>query len=390
MSERVKEWSFIDEALEERKQQDRLRSLRALRPGRNSIEVERDGRQLVNFCSNDYLGLAGHPDLAQKASTYAEQYGTGATASRLVSGTYDIHLRLEQKLADIYGREAALLFNSGFQANSTILQALTTRNSLILADKKSHNSLLQGSLLSRAAFRRFRHNDLDHLEQLLDRASGRSHDRTIIVTETVFSMDGDRSDVNRLAELAERYDAFLFLDDAHAMGVWGAHGRGLAHAHDRVDLVLGTFGKAYGVFGAFVVCSGNVRDYLVNFCPGFIYTTALPPPVIGALDAAADQVEAMDAERANYHRNIDDLRAEIGRLGYDTGRSTTQIIPVIIGDETETLELSQYLEENGLLATAIRPPTVPESRSRIRLTLSAAHTQQHLEILLKALRGWHG
>lgn len=389
MSERAQQWNFIEEALQERKQEDRLRTLNPLEPGEDSIEITRNGSRLINFCSNDYLGLSHHPKLVDRSQQYAEQYGVGSTASRLISGTYEIHTQLEHKIADTFDAEAALVFNSGFQANSTILQALTDRNSLILADKRAHNSLLQGALLSRASFQRFNHNDTDHLKELLERAATKSYSRILVVTETVFSMGGDRSDLDTVVELADRYNAFLFVDDAHAVGVWGERGLGLTYGHSRIDITLGTFGKAFGVFGAFITCSRQIKEYVINFCPGFIYTTALPPPVIGALDAAVELVPNMNSERNRYQRSIREVRNQITEDGFDTGLSSTQIIPVIIGDDRETLELSGFLEENGFLATAIRPPTVPESGARIRLTISSKHRSEHIDQLTKTLRRWN-
>lgn len=386
----VKTWDFIEEALTGRKHENRLRSLSPIAPGEGSVEIERNGKPLINFCSNDYLGLATHPELIERSQNYAKQYGVGATASRLISGTYQIHDKLEQKLADTFNAETALIFNSGFQANSTILQVLTDRNSLILADKKSHNSLLQGSLLSRATFQRFSHNNMKHLADLLERASEDSYNRILIVTETIFSMDGDRCHLDKIIELAKRNNAMLFVDDAHAVGVWGNRGRGLAFGHSGIDITLGTFGKAFGVFGSFVTCSEAMRDYLVNFCPGFIYTTALPPPVIGALDAAVDLVPDLEEERTQYHRRIKELHQQIKDTGFSTGESSTQIIPIIVGDEKSTLKLAAFLEENGILATAIRPPTVPKKSSRIRITLSSRHEDHHIGKLVSTLRRWNG
>ncbi|MDR8392328.1 8-amino-7-oxononanoate synthase [Aliifodinibius sp. S!AR15-10] len=389
MSKEVQHWDFINKALNKRRQDNQLRTLSPLKPLEDGVEIQREGTRLINFCSNDYLGLSRHPKLKERSQEYAQNYGVGSTASRLVSGTFDIHSKLEQKLAETFKSEATLIFNSGFQANSTILQALTDRNSLILADKKSHNSLLQGSLLSRATFQRFDHNDTTHLESLLEKASQESYNHILIVTETVFSMDGDRSDLEEITELADRYSAMLFVDDAHAVGVWGHNGLGLAFNMPRIDITLGTFGKAFGAFGAFITCSHDIKEYLINFCPGFIYTTALPPPVIGALDAAVDLIPQMNSERSRYHRAIKRLKEHIKQHGYDTGLSTTQIIPIIIGDEEETLALSDFMKKQGILATAIRPPTVPEASSRIRITLSSNHTQEHIDRLIQTLRRWN-
>lgn len=378
---------FIDDELQKRKISQQFRSLTPITPRPDGVTVERNGKTYINFCGNDYLGLATHPQVIERSRRYLENYGAGATASRLISGTMDIHQRLESEIARLYGAEAALLFNSGFQANSTLLGTLTDRHSLIIADKKSHNSLLQGALSSRASFQRFRHNDTSHLRELLE-AAGDQFNRIWIATESVFSMDGDRSPLEEIAGIAGRFGAYLYVDDAHAVGVWGDDGLGLARGIGDVDLLLGTCGKACGSFGAYVTCSEAMRDYLVNFCAGFIYTTALPPAVVGATEAALQLIPTLNDERAAYHANIEVLRRQLQKAGFDTGPSTTQIIPAIVGSEAQTLALSEYLEKHGILATAIRPPTVPPGGSRIRFTLSRNHSEKQIDDLIKVLNKW--
>ncbi|MDZ7715349.1 MAG: 8-amino-7-oxononanoate synthase [Balneolaceae bacterium] len=383
--------SFIQQELADRKAANKFRSLAVVRPQGQGTGILKGGKELINFSANDYLGLSKHPRLIQKAQEYTKSYGAGSTASRLISGTYDIHDQLEEKLADVFGREAALVFNSGFQANSTIVSTLTDRHSLVLADKLCHNSLLQGALLSRATLKRYDHNNIDDLKSLLQSGIEESYNRILIITETVFSMDGDRADIAAISKLANEFGALLFVDDAHAVGVWGEQGLGLAKEVEGIDILLGTCGKAFGSFGSYVVCSRQMRDYLVNFCPGFIYTTALPPAVIGAIDAAVDLIPKMDDERNKLHENISYMRDGIQEIGFKTGSSSTQIIPIIIGDEKECLDLAQWLEEQGILATAIRPPTVPEKSSRIRITLSASHSKEQINHFLDALKRWsHG
>lgn len=382
-----RKFDFIETALAKREQNQRLRELRPVQPV-DAVLVERQGQTLLNFSANDYLGLSKHPAVIAAAQNYAAQYGAGATASRLVVGTYEIHLALEEKLAQACGRETALLFNSGFQANLTILPALLDRQSLVLCDRLVHSSLLQGSLASGAQFERYKHNDLDDLATRLKAAALKNYSRILLVTETVFSMDGDRSDVSALTKLAEQYNAILYLDDAHALGVLGLNGMGLAAGFAGVDLVIGTFGKAFGAFGAFVGCSQQLRDYLVNCCSGFIYTTALPPAVIGAIDAALTLMPTLEPERNLLMQQATQLRSQLQEMGYDTGASTTQIVPMILGAEAKTLSLSSWLEQQGILATAIRPPTVAPGTSRIRLALSSCHTEAHLDSLLKAVHSW--
>lgn len=376
-------WRFVERALEERVQQQQWRSLDIVEP-LDAVHVQRRGQPLLNFSANDYLGLSKHPTLIAAAQDYAHCYGTGATASRLVTGTYGIHAQLEQQLATAYGQAAVLLFSSGFQANATVLGALLDSQSIVLCDRYLHSSLLQGILVSRARFVRYAHNDLDQLEAELQKALSKPYSRRLIVTETIFSMDGDRSDVTALIQLAARYDAILYLDDAHALGVWGSNGMGLA-AQTQVDVAIGTFGKAFGAFGAFVACSQMLRDYLINCCPGFIYTTALPPPVIGAIAAALDLMPTLEPDRQSLIHNAAQLRRSLQLLGYNTGASDSQIIPLILQSESQALHLSEWLAAHGILATAIRPPTVPAGTSRIRLALSSHHTAEQLEYLTQRL-----
>ncbi|MEQ9310428.1 MAG: 8-amino-7-oxononanoate synthase [Balneolaceae bacterium] len=379
---------FITSALAQRKKEHRFRSLRAVEPIYGTSKVKVDGKELINFCSNDYLGLSTHPTIINRSIEFVQKYGAGSGASRLVSGTLNIHQQFEEKLANSLGIESALVFNSGFQANTTILATLADRNSLILADKKCHNSLIQGAILSRATFKRFNHNDLDHLEKLLKEASDKNYNRIWIVSETVFSMDGDCSDVPALIKLSEKYNALFYSDDAHALGVLGDQGLGFNYGKVGIDISLGTFGKAFGSFGAFVGCSAEMKDYLINFCSGFIYTTAIPPAVIGALDAALDLIPEMEKERLELFQLIDFLKSALNKFGYNTANSVSQIIPVIIGKEVEALELASYLEDHGIWASAIRPPTVDENASRIRLTLTSKHTQTDIDHLIKTFKEW--
>jgi len=365
------------------------RTLRPVRPD-GAGRIRRDGRMLINFSSNDYLGLSAHPLLVERACDWTQRWGAGSKASRLVCGTLDLHAEVEAKLARLKGTEAALLLNSGWQANAAILPALFDRDllggdALVFTDRLNHASLHHGCAAAGVRQIRFRHNDLDHLDSLLAQRAGTPGAR-FIVTESVFSMDGDRADVPALAELAEKHGAFLFLDEAHATGVLGPNGMGLAGtARGRVDLAMGTFSKALGGFGAYVAGSKALCDYLVNRCGGLIYATALPPAVLGAMDAALDLVPTLDAERSRLHAAADRLRGAFGDLGIDTGESSTQIVPAIVGAEDAALALSRRLEERGVLGIAIRPPTVPAGTSRLRFALSAAHDGADLDALIGAV-----
>ena len=347
--------------------------------------VTRGGATLVDFSSNDYLGLARHPLLAERAMEWGARHGAGSGASRLVTGTHDAHLALEAKIAAFKGTQAALLFPSGWHCNAAVLAALlkAAPDTLLFTDRLIHASLHAGAA-GRRQFR-FRHNDLDHLATLLDEQRDAPGPR-LIVTESVFSMDGDRADIAGLAALGRAHDAFLYVDEAHATGVLGPHGRGLSAAYPgTADLVMGTFSKALGCFGAYVAGSQALIDYLVNACGGFIFSTAPPPAMLGAIDAALDLVPEMDAERALLAAHGDHLRARLADAGIGTADSTTQIVPAIVGEATQALALAEALAADGLLAAAIRPPTVPPGTSRLRLALRATHATADIDRLADAI-----
>jgi len=378
--------SFVKEALLERAKAGQLRELATITP-LSGVMVEVDGRRMINFSSNDYLGLARHPLLQERATQYLHEFGCGSTASRLVCGNLAIFDDLEEKLAGLKHKEAALLLNSGYQANITFLAALADRNSLIIADRLCHNSLIQGAVLSRCQLLRFRHNDLYHLDSILQTAAKKGYSRTFIVTESVFSMDGDLADLDGVLELAENYGAFMIVDEAHATGVFGDNGMGLCGSRP-VDLVMGTFGKALGSFGAYLSCDAKLRQFLINYCAGFIYSTALPPPVLGAIAAALELVPTMNRQRQHLMTMAEYLRNSLVELGFDPGNSGSQIVPLILGSESRTLKAAAWLAERGVLATAIRPPTVEKGRSRIRFALSAQHTMAQIDELLDLLKKW--
>ena len=345
-----------------------------------------DCRGLIDVASNDYLGLRRHPALIERACDWTRRFGAGSGASRLITGTTEAQLAVEARLAAFKGTEAALVLGSGFQANATLLPMLLAEmgDALVYADRLNHASLHHGLAVAGVRQIRFRHNDLDHLDTLLRRDAGKPGWR-LIVTESVFSMDGDRADLRGLHALAERHGAALYLDEAHATGVLGPNGAGLAAAlPGHGALVMGTLGKALGGFGAYVAGSQALIDLVVTRCAGFIYATAPPPSVFGALDAALDLVPEMDEARARLLALGEAVRATLAGAGLDHGASTTQIVPVILRDP---LAAQTYLEEAGFRAIAIRPPTVPAGSSRLRLSLSAALTDEEVDRLLTALPG---
>lgn len=388
----------LDATLRQLDSQNRRRRLRSVAlPGARLVLA--DGRSLIDVSSNDYLGLSQHRALKTRAIEWVRRFGAGARASRLVSGTLESVLELESRLAEFKGTEAALIFNAGYQVNATVLPALFElaggRDALVFTDKLNHSSLHAGCSVAGVRQIRFRHNDMDHLESLLAQHAGGKP--CFIVTESVFSMDGDRADVQRLATLATNYNAVLYLDEAHATGVLGPAGRGLAasivsttsdqtkdQAKDHI-VVMGTLGKAMGSAGAYIAGSKRLIDFLVNRCSGFIYSTAPTPAACGAVEAALELIPRMDVERELLVQRSQRLRQAFADLGIDTRNSSTHIIPAVLGDEAKALAAQQVLEDAGILAIAIRPPTVPEGLSRLRFSLSSAHTAADFERVLSAL-----
>lgn len=371
------------QALDGLDQSGRRRRLRALTPAGPGCLETADGRQLTDFSSNDYLGLSQHPLLIERSRGMAALWGAGSGGSRLVTGTRPLHTALERRIAALKGTEAALLFASGWQANASLVPALARLSAetaggppLVFTDRLNHASLHQGCAATGVRQIRFRHNDLVHLETLLAARDGVPGLR-IILTESVFSMDGDRADVPALAALAKRYGAFLCLDEAHATGVLGPGGAGLAsEAPGAIPLIMGTFSKALGGMGAYIAGSRALCDWLSNTASGFVFSTALPPAVLGAADAALELVPGMDAERARVADYAQQLRAMLHAAGLETGASSTQIVPVMIGETGRAAEAAAALEAEGFLAVAIRPPTVPQGESRLRIALSAVHDEE--------------
>ena len=356
------------------------RSMRVIH-GAQGSRVELDGRQVLLFCSNNYLGLADHPAL-KRASVQGSALGAGSGASRLVSGTMELHARLEARIASFKGTEKALLFNSGYAANTGIISALVGRGDAIFSDRLNHASIVDGAQLSRAGFFRYPHRDMDVLERMLQEKGGKG--RRLIVTDGVFSMDGDIAPLARLVQLARRYDALLMVDDAHGCGVLGASGRGSAElcgVLDGIDVQMGTLGKGFGSFGAYAAASAEICDYLVNKARSFIFSTSLPPAVLAASLAALELVDSPEGDELR-ERLADNLALFKGRLtasGFQTMGSETQIVPIFVGPAQATMEFSRQLLEEGLFVQGIRPPTVPAGSCRLRCTIMATHEAGDLE-----------
>lgn len=346
-----------------------------------------DGPKLL-FCSNDYLGLAAHPALVESLCNAARRCGVGAASSRLVSGNHRLHGELEERLAAFVDAEDAVLFPSGYQANVGALSALVERGDVIFSDELVHASIVDGCRLSRAEVNIFRHRDTKHLEALLD--EDRSAGRRIIVTDAVFSMDGDRAPLTALCRLADKYKALVYLDEAHSLGVLGPGGRGLAVAEelsDRVAVRVGTLGKAFGVSGAFIACDRVAARVLRSRARSLMYTTAAPPPLAAAAITAVDLVLAADDARKKLLSNVSMLRSRAKKIGLELSESHSPIQPIIIGAAEHAVEISNRLWDEGIFVQAIRPPTVPPGTSRLRITLSAAHNEEDIDRLVTTLFG---
>ncbi len=361
------------------------RELTAIEPV-DARTIRVSGRDYINLASNDYLALRFHPLLIERSAEWAKLYGTGSGASRLVTGNFDLFTGIEAKIAKLKGKPAALVMASGFQANAAVLAALFDRTvlgaePLVFADRLNHASMHFGCRAAGIREMRYRHGDVSHLGELLTQYQGDSRPK-FILTESVFSMDGDVAPLKEIVRHARAHDACLIVDDAHATGIVGEGGSGLSHG---ADIVIGTFSKALGSFGAYVASSATMRDYLVNRCSGLIYSTALPPPVLGAIDAALDLVPAMDSDRTYVAKLAARFRAGAQALGYDTGASFTQIVPLIVGAPDAALDLSERLRAEGFWATPIRPPTVPKGTARVRLALTWALAEGDIDRLLEAL-----
>lgn len=367
--------------LEQRGLYRRLRLVEGAQAGR----VRLDGREVLMLSSNNYLGLANHPALTQAAQAALERCGCGAGASRLISGSMELHHDLEDRLARLKHTQAALVFPTGYQANVGTLSALMEPGDTILSDALNHASIIDGCRLSRASTLVFRHNDMDHVAELLASCSGAG--QRLIVTDSVFSMDGDIAPLAELSRLARRHDAWLMVDEAHATGVFGPHGGGVVEElglSAAIEIQMGTLGKALGGFGAYVAGSRQLIDWLVNRARSFVYTTALPPSVAATAIAALDIVAQEPQRRRQLWDNTAFLAEQLAGLGYSLGQTRSQILPLIIGDAGQTMALAAALLERGIFAQGIRPPTVPVGTSRIRVTPMATHTRQDMQDAVEA------
>jgi len=378
----------IEAALDGLRDRGLYRRMRMI-SGPQGPRVLLDGRPVLLLCSNNYLGLADHPRVRESAADAAMRYGAGAGASRLVSGNMRIHRRLEERLAEFKGYPSALLFGSGYLANTGVIQALAKPGEVVFSDALNHASIVDGCRLAGAETFVYDHADMDHLAWGLRQADGRG---SLIATDGVFSMDGDVAPLTEIVELARRYDARVMVDDAHGTGTIGPDGRGAVAAaglEDEVDVLVGTLGKALGSYGAFVCCDRQMAKYLVNSARTLIFSTALAPPQVAAAMAALELLREEPRRVERLQRNARVLREALSEQGMPAGGGETPIVPAIVGDADAAVNASERALERGVFAQAIRPPTVPAGSSRLRLTVMASHTKTELreaaKIVAKAI-----
>ena len=375
----------LEQALQQRRQQALYRSRRTLESAQ-APEVVVDGRSYLAFCSNDYLGLANHPEVVGAFQRAANEYGVGSGASHLVNGHSRYHHQLEEALAEFTGRPRALLFSTGYMANLGAVNALIGKGDAVFEDRLNHASLLDAGLLSGARFQRYLHNDPNSLAAKLKRTDAR---RKLVVTDGVFSMDGDTAPLPALSRVTREAGGWLMVDDAHGFGCLGEQGGGCAEAFglgvDELPVLVGTLGKGFGTAGAFVAGSEVLVETLIQHARSYIYTTAMPPAVAAATLASLELIRHGQERRAQLARLIARFRQGAEQLGFELMDSATPIQPIVVGDSARALQLSAALERRGIFVTAIRPPTVPEGSARLRVTFSASHSVEQVDRLLEAL-----
>ncbi len=355
------------------------------------IKIKYKNRVLLNFSSNDYLGLSQNNIIKRDTIKIIKEYGIGSGSSRLVSGNFDFHEKIETELAKKKKSEAAIIFSTGYLANYSILSSIFSSNifkktPIIFSDKLNHQCIYEGCKNKKINFLRFHHNDINHLEYLLKKNKLKRNPK-FILSESVFSMDGDFANIESLVDLKKKYNSFLFLDEAHATGIYGDNGFGLSTNFSKdIDCVTGTFSKAFGSFGAYISCSKNLKSFLINKCPSFIYSTALPFSLLASIYSSIKMIPKLKNERKKLIKNSFYLREVLKRENFNIGNSQTNIIPLIIGDPKKTISISKELESKGLYVAPIRPPSVPQNSSRLRISISSCHSQNNIKKLFNSLK----
>ena len=376
---------YISDELIKIKESGLYRELKVIGNAQDA-HVEIEGKTFLSFCSNNYLGIANHPSVIKAVKDAIEEYGWGAGASRLVSGNMTLHETLEKEISKFKGKEAAIVFPTGYMANLGAITSLVSNGDLVVCDKLNHASIIDGCRLSGATFRVYAHCNMEKLENILKKSS--KYNRKLIVTDSVFSMDGDLAPLPDIVSIAGKYKAIVMVDEAHGTGVFGKNGRGVVehfNLNRDVEVVMGTLSKAIGSLGGYV--SGNIDlvNYLRNKARSFMYTTALPPAVCAASIAGIKLIQEDPSFRESLWQNVHFIKDKLRSLGVNMVSSESQIIPILIGDAQRAVEISKLLYERGVLIPAIRPPTVPVNSSRLRMTVMSSHTQTDLEKLIEIL-----
>ena len=377
---------FLKKELQNLKKIDLYRQLRIVESPQTS-RVVINGKKVILFCSNNYLGLANHPAVKRAAVKAIKKYGCGSGASRLISGTMTLHNELEKKVSKFKDTDASLVFNSGYHANIGVLTALMKKRDIIFCDELNHASIIDGCRLSGAETVMYPHKDTSKLEELLRKSN--QFKKKLIVTDGLFSMDGDLAPLPDIVFLAKKYSTITMVDEAHATGIFGKKGRGTVEHFNlskKIDIQMGTLGKALGGFGAYIVGSKDLISYLINKSRLFIYTTALPPDVLAASIAAIEIIQTKPALRKKLWKNVDYFREGLRKIGFKDSASQSQIFPIIIGNSKKTVQAGKYLFDKGIFVVGIRPPAVPRKKERLRITIMATHTRKDLNYALDALK----
>jgi len=376
----------IEVELSRLKKENLYRSLKTI-DGPQAPKVKINGKPFLLLSSNNYLGLTNHPYIKKKSIEAIKKYGTGSGASRLISGNISLYEYLEKKIAEFKGCETSLVFSSGYAANVGTISSLVGKDDIVFSDELNHASIIDGCRLSRAEIFICPHKDIASLEHGLKRA--KKYPKRLIVTDSIFSMDGDLAPLPEIVKIAEKYDAILMVDDAHATGVLGKKGRGSAEffgVENKIDIYMGTLSKAIGSVGGFITGSKKLIDYLINRSRSFIYSTGLPPGALAASIAAFEVIEKDLSFKDRLWNNVNFLKTGLEHIGYDTMNTKSQIIPILLKSEKRTIKAMNYLYENGIFVPAIRPPTVPEGKSRLRVTVMANHSKKDLEYVLEVFK----
>lgn len=380
-----KKYAHFHQALEKHREQKEYNQLRCVVPiDENHIVSSK--QKMINFASNDFLGLSQHTHVKKNTIKYVLEWGAGTTGSRLVTEHLECHRNVEEKLADLVGKETALLFSSAYQMQQSLLSTIGKSRCLFFIDRFCQSSLIQAASHSQAKLFRYEHQNMAQLKSLLEKHQDTPVAAKVIISESLFGLNGELCDIKSLIALAKKHDALLYIDDSHAIGMLGKHGMGLASHRKDIDIVTGAFGKACGSFGAYVATSRLMREYLLAFGPQVVETTALPPAVLGAISGALDLIPDMQVERSKVLTQSQRLREELHTLGWNTGNGSAHLIPLFFSSENDLVAVSQLLTQAGILTTPLRPPIVPRGASCLRLTLNALHTDPQIATLLSTLK----